>query len=108
MSSRPFIVRWKEHRGNIKHPNQKGTKLSKHVLKLNNEYGENIEISDIKWSLKSKCGPYRAGAKLCVTCLSEKTHIALANPDDILNSRKEIISKCPHRRYFKLKYFKPP
>ena len=65
-------------------------------------------MKDIKWSLKTKTAPYRAGAIFCDTCLSEKTHIALTNPTQILNSRKEIVSKCPHKRDFKLKFFKPP
>ena len=72
------------------------------------DFGENIKIDDIKWSLKSKTVPYRAGAKYCDTCLTEKTYIALSEPNDILNSRKEIVSKCPHKRYFKLKFYKPP
>ena len=107
MTSRSFIERWKEHRGNIKYKHQKGTKLSSFIWNQK-EFGESINIGDIKWSLKSKAVPYRAGSRFCDTCLSEKTHIALANPKDILNSRKEIVSKCPHKRYFKLKFFKPP
>ena len=107
MSGRPFIKRWKEHRGNIRHPHQKGTKLSKYVHKQK-EFGENINIKDIKWSLKAKAIPYTAGKKFCDTCISEKTFIALACPDNILNSRKEIVSKCPHKWNFKLKHFKPP
>ena len=59
-------------------------------------------------SLKTKAVPYRAGARYCDTCLSEKTHIALANPNEVLNSRKEIVGKCPHKREFKLKFYKPP
>ena len=108
MTARTFIERWKEHRGNIRHKHQQGTKLSHYVWKQNTEFGEKISMENIKWSLKSKTTPYRAGARYCDTCLSEKTHIALANPSEILNSRKEIVSKCPHKRYFKLKYFKPP
>ena len=108
MSGRSFITRWKEHRGNLRHPHQNGTKLSKYVLTQNDNFGENIQIKDIKWSLKAKAIPYRAGSKFCDTCLSEKTCIALANPDTILNSRKEIVAKCPHKRDFKLKFFKPP
>ena len=49
-----------------------------------------------------------AGSRYCDTCLSEKTHIALANPGEVLNSRKEIVGKCPHKREFKLKFYKPP
>ena len=107
MTGRPFIERWKEHRGNVKHRHQKGTKLSKYVWHQK-DFGENIEMKDIKWCLKSKAVPYKSGAKYCDTCLSEKTHIALSNPNMILNSRKEIISKCPHKWDFKLKHFKPP
>ena len=62
MTSHPFIDRWKEHRGNMKHKNQKGTKLSSFVWKQM-DFGENIKIDDIKWSLKSKAVPYRVGAK---------------------------------------------
>ena len=108
MTARTFIERWKEHRGNIRHKHQQGTKLSHYVWKQNTEFGEKIGMENIKWSIKSKTTSYRAGARYCDTCLSEKTHIALANPSEILNSRKEIVSKCPHKRYFKLKYFKPP
>ena len=107
MTSRPFITRWKEHRGNLRHQHQKGTKLSNYVWKQK-ENGTNIKTEDILWSLKAKSVPYRAGARFCDTCLSEKTHIALAPPREILNSRKEIISKCPHKRDFKLKFYKPP
>ena len=106
MSKRQFIDRWKEHRGNIKYEHQKGTKLSSFIWKQRS-LGETIRFKDIKWNLKAKTSSYTAGAKLCNTCLCEKTYIALANPSSILNSRKEIISKCPHRRYFKLNY-KPP
>ena len=102
-----FIDRWKEHRGNFKYKHQKGTKLSSFAWKQV-DFGENIKFDDIKWSLKTKTVTYRPGSKFCHTCLSEKTHIALADPNQILNSRKEIVSKCPHKRYFKLKFFKPP
>ena len=107
MTGRPFIERWKEHRGNLKHKHQQGTKLSNFIWKQK-ESGEHIDIQNIKWSLKAKAMPYQPGARFCDTCLCEKTHIALSNPQDILNTRKEIVSKCPHKREFKLKYFKPP
>ena len=89
MTGRPFIDRFKEHRGNTKHKHQKGTKLSKFIW-TQRELGENINFEDLKWSLKNKAVPYWAGAKYCDTCLSEKTQIALSNPSEILNSRREI------------------
>ena len=107
MTGCPFIERWKEHRGNLRHKHQNGTKLSKYIWRQK-DFGENISMKDIKWSLKAKTVPYKAGSRYCDTCLSEKTHIALSNPNDILNSRKEIVAKCPHKRAFKLKFFKPP
>ena len=109
MSGRPFIKRWKEHRGNIRHEHQKGTKLSKFIWSLVHQ-GERKkgDMSNIDWSIKTKAIPYRAGAHYCDTCLSEKTAIALSDPLKILNSRKEIVSKCPHKREFKLQFFKPP
>ena len=107
MTSRPFIDRWKEHRGNVRHKHQKGTKLSSFVWRQM-DFGENIKFENIEWKLKAKAVPYRSGARYCDTCISEKTHIALSNPNSILNSRKEIVSKCPHKRYFKLKFYKPP
>ena len=107
MTGRTFIQRWKEHRGNIRHKHQNGTKLSKFIWS-ERDLGHQIDMSNIEWTLKTKAIPYRAGNRYCDTCLSEKTHIALANPPDILNSRKEIVSKCPHKRDFKLKFYKPP
>ena len=107
MTGRPFIERWKEHRGNVRYQHQKGTKLSKFIWRQK-DFGENINMNDIKWSLRAKAVPYRPGAKYCDTCLLEKTYIALAQPHEILNSRKEIVGKCPHKREFKLKFYKPP
>ena len=107
MTSRPFIERFKEHKGNVKHKHQKGTKLSSYVWKQK-DFGIDIKFNDIKWCLKAKAVSYRAGARFCDTCISEKTHIALSYPNDILNSRREIVSKCPHKRKFRLKFYKPP
>ena len=107
MTGCPFIDRWKEHRGNLRHKHQNGTKLSKYIWRQK-DFGENITMKDIKWCLKTKAVPYKAGSRYCDTCLSEKTYIALSKPNDILNLRKEIVGKCPHKRAFKLKFFKPP
>ena len=107
MSGRPFIERWKEHRGNIRHKHQAGTKLSKFVWNQK-EFGEDIKIEDISWKIETKAVPYKAGNKFCDTCLCEKTHIALAKPNNTLNSRREIVAKCPHKREYKLKFYKPP
>ena len=49
MTGRMFIDRWKEHRGNLRHKHQKGTKLSNYVWKQK-EFGINIKFEDI-WPL---------------------------------------------------------
>ena len=105
MTGRQLITRIKEHKGNFKHSHQKGTKLSSYAHKQL-EFGEDIKFEDIKWSIKAKAVPYKAGAKFCDLCLSEKTLIALSNPTNSINSRTEIVSKCIHKRNFKLKFFK--
>ena len=66
MTSRPFIERWKEHKGNVKYPHQKGTKLSGYIHKPK-EFGEKIGFQDIKWSIKARAAPYRSGTKYCDT-----------------------------------------
>ena len=101
MTGRNFIDRYKEHRGNCKHEHQKGTKLSNYV-KRQKLFGEHIKFENIEWKLKTKAVPYKPGSRFCDVCLSEKTHIALSNPSEILNSRREIVSACPHKRSFKL------
>ena len=73
MTYRSFIERWKEPRGNIRHPHQKGTKLSKFIHNQNTLFGENIQLEDIEWSFKSKAVPYKPGARYCDVCLCEKT-----------------------------------
>ncbi len=45
----------------------------------------------ISWSIRAKTGVYTAGAKFCDVCLTEKTHILLADPKESLNIRTEIL-----------------
>ena len=47
MTGRKFIDRWKEHRGNLRHKHQKGTKLSNYVWKQK-EFGENTQIENTR------------------------------------------------------------
>ena len=44
----------------------------------------------IKWSKVKEVNPRRKGDKICVLCNTEKTHIAVGNPDVLLNKRNEI------------------
>ena len=51
----------------------------------------------IKWSKVREVNPRRKGDKICGLCNSEKTHIAVGNPDVLLNRRHEIMQRCRHR-----------
>ena len=97
MTGKMFIDRWKEHRGNLRHKHQKGTKLSNYVWKQK-EFGINIKFEDIEWNLKSKSYPYKPGARTCHTCLSEKNSYSPCTPSEILNSRKEIMQMSPQKK----------
>jgi len=47
--------------------------------------------------------PYRNGTKICQFCLNEKLTILTSNQKMKLNKRSELISKCRHKRKFKVK-----
>ena len=49
-----------------------------------------------------KTPPYQCGSKVCDLCLLEKVFIISADPDNLLNKRTELISKCRHRNKFLL------
>ena len=63
---------------------------------------KNCEIS---WKIIAKAGTYIAGSKYCDVCLTEKMHIMLADPNESLNLRTEILNKCRHTAKFKLEKF---
>ena len=72
--------------------------LSTHVWALKDAGKEH----DISWNIRAKTGVYTAGAKFCDVCLTEKTHIMLAEPKESLNIRSEILNTCRHKSKFTL------
>ena len=44
----------------------------------------------------------RIGTRFCHLCISEKEWIAKLDPITLINSSDEYVSKCPHKRKFKL------
>ena len=97
-----FKLRFNNHQKsfrNQKYENE--TALSKYVWK-NRDRDEEVKI---KWSIEKKAFPFQCGAKRCDLCVSEALCIARADGKTLLNSRNELISKCPHRRKFT--FFKP-
>ena len=93
-----FKGRYGGHKYSLKHRNTNSTALSTYVW-AQRDKGKNCEIS---WKIRAKTGVYTAGAKFCDLCLTEKTHIMLADPLESLNVQTEILNKCRHMAKFTL------
>ena len=105
LTSREFKSRWYEHRQAIKNKNSsKATELSNYIWSLKSQ---NKEFT-LKFKIKSRACAYSSGSRHCQLCLREKMAIALEKPSKLLNSRREIMSKCIHKGKFELRYCKKP
>ena len=79
---------------------EKETELSKEIWRLKRK---NLSPK-ITWKTVRKCPPFNRAKLKCSLCLSEKLEIATFDqPDKLLNSRTELISKCRHVNKFTLK-----
>ena len=77
---------------------RKATELSKKVWEL-----KDAQIPHkITWEVIQRGHPYRGGAKTCDLCLTEKLLILTNKDKNMLNTRRELISKCRHRNKFGL------
>ena len=109
-TQRSFKERWYAHSTSF-NPNKQGvyngatqSELAAHVCKLKQE-NKNFSI---KWSMIRRASPYSIGQRQCDLCAWEKTYINLANENESLNSRSELITKCMREKDFKLINFLPP
>ena len=75
------------------------TALSGHVWKLKDR---GLSPS-IRYEIAHKATSYQCGSRKCDLCIFEKTAIALANTESLLNKRSEIVSTCRHRANFTYK-----
>ena len=61
---------------------------------------------NLSWEMMWQATPYSNISKPCLLCLHEKLTIALyPNPENLLNKRSEMISKCHHLIKFLLMNF---
>ena len=81
------------HNGNIKHREQKGTRLSAHIWELKDQ---GIPY-DLTWSILATASGYNPSTKQCRLCLLEKWVILFQEEDATLNKRLEIFSSCRHK-----------
>ena len=106
-TSRPFKQRYYEHKMAMNNMMSKhATALSRYIWKIKNA-GKQFKI---KWSIKNRAQSLQSGSKKCQLCLKEKTAIALCKPEELLNSRTELLAKCIHLINFELRKAKkvPP
>ena len=95
-----FIDRYNSHKGAIQNENSpQATALSKYIWKLKQE---NKQYS-LSWRILGRAPPYRSVSSRCPICIKEKTYIAIADPESLLNCRSEILTKCIHKFNYELK-----
>ena len=54
----------------------------------------------LKWTIICRARPYSNITKRCDLCTTEKLMIINSKPDELLNKRSELISKCRHENIF--------
>ena len=94
-----FKQRYYGHKASFDKPNlENSTQLSKYIWKLKRKKQD----YQIKWTILKKSRQKRPNIKLCYICNLERMAIATAKRKNLLNSRNELVTKCPHnkRLYF--------
>ena len=91
-----FKKRWYKHKSDFNNKKNKlATELSKHIWKLkdkNKKY-------EIKWKILRKIKQTdKTIKKVCTTCTLEKLEISIANKNELLNRRSELLGKCVHHQ----------
>ena len=99
LTDNKFKERYGSHKSSFNHENQKdSTALSQYIWQLKHSQ----KSFNIKWEIVKRCQSYKCGGKSCDLCTTEKVFILRSDPQTSLNKRSELVSKCRHRRKFKL------
>ena len=78
--------------------------LSKYIWELKETSNSSPTLV---WPIAKKVRPYSNISKRCLLCLHEKLQIInYPQPDESLNKRSELISKCRHANKFLLRNYK--
>ena len=95
-----FKLRYASHIKSFNHDIYKrNSELSAEIWRLKNT-GLQFNVT---WNIDKTSVPYTPETKRCSLCMSEKVEIALHKGNNLLNKRNEIISRCLHRKRFKLR-----
>ena len=72
--------------------------LSTYIWKLQ----EKNKTYQLYWEILEKVPKYRPGNVFCNVCTSETLWIIAGDGPDLLNKKEEFVSKCRHKRKFRL------
>ena len=95
-----FKQRFTQHKHSFRHrSHMNSTELSKYIWQLR----DSKKDFNIKWTIICRVRPYSNITKRCDLCTTEKLMIINSKPDELLNKRSELISKCRHENKFHLR-----
>ena len=98
MSQPPLRHRVAVHKASFENRTKNQTELSSKVWDLKDKN----EGYTVKFKLLENKKSYTTSTKNCNLCTAEKYQILFADLSNLLNTMSEIMSKCRHRRKFKL------
>ena len=95
-----FKQRFTQHKHSFRHRSyMNSTELSKYIWQLR----DSNKDFNVKWTILCRARPYSNITKRCDLCTTEKLMIINSKPDEMLNERSELISKCRHENKFYLR-----
>ena len=98
-----FKDHYNNHTSSFQNKNkEKSTEPSKYIW----EFKDNNIQHNLKSRIASKSHLYVCRSKKRNLCLTEKLIIIKTDPETLLNTRDELLSKCGHMNKFTLRHFK--
>ena len=98
-----FKKRYANHKTSFSNKKYSKTTLSAYIWDIKEK--ENL-TPKLTWSILKKVPSYNNISKKCPLCLQEKLEIILyKKPEELLNKKSELISKCRHMNKFVLANF---
>ena len=100
LTENTFKSRYSSHTSSFRHEKLRhSTELSKKVWEMK----DCDTPYDISWKIIQHAHPYKGGTRECNLCLTEKLYILMSDCKNLLNKRRELVSKCRHTNKFMLK-----
>ena len=99
LTMNPLKTRVNQHLSSFaKRSNKTITTIAKCVHDMEDRGAE----YEIDWSIERRTKHWNGG-DACNLCLAEKSSILFSQDANVLNQRKELFSKCPHQKKYKIK-----